>query len=133
MNKALRPNSLRNHSHVTVVRDRDSDALTMYTEDNQSFELGNYWDAAADAIPYLTRATGDSDFAEGLVTTAWNFGAALGDIKLTTVVSLDLADPEEMHRVILQRQFADFYAEFFEERPAIEDGVHIDSIAERGD
>lgn len=133
MNKAVRPISLRSHSHVTVMRDRDSDSLTMYTEDNQSFDLGSYWDAETDALPYLTRAIGSRDVADGLVTTAWNFGAALGDIRLATVVSLDMVDPEETHREILRRQFADMYAEFFDERPSIEDGVHIDAIAERGD
>lgn len=133
MNVARRPNSLRSHSHVTVVRDRDDDALTMYTEDNQSFALGSYWDAESDAIPYLLSALGSRDMADGLVTTAWNFGAALGDIRLHTVVSLDLVNPEETHRAILKQQFADFYEDFFGDRPSIEDGVHIDTIAERGD
>ena len=133
MNAARRPNSLRSHSHVTVVRDRDDDTLTMYTEDNQSFELGSYWDADTNAIPYLTGATGSREFADGLVTTAWNFGAALGDIQLNTVVSLDLVNPEETHRALLKQQFADFYEDFFGNRPSLEDGVHIDTIAERGD
>lgn len=132
MSKVVRPNSLRNHSHVTVLRDRASDGLTLYTEDNQSYVLGSYWDAESDAIPYLTRAIGNSDVAEGLVTTAWNFGASLGDIRSAAVVSLDLVDPEEAHREILQRLFTDMYAEFFGERPSISDGVHIDTIAERG-
>lgn len=132
MNKALRPNSLRNHSHVTMLRDRADDSLTMYTEDGQSFEMGSYWDAHNDAIPYLTRALGDPAMAEGLVTTAFNFGASLGDITLQTVVSIDMVDPEEMHRAILQKQFSHFYADFFDERPA-DEAVHIDSITDRGE
>jgi hypothetical protein len=132
MNKARRPNSLRNHSFVTLLRDRADDSLTMYTEDGQSFEMGSYWEAHNDAIPYLTRALGNPEMSEGLVTTAYNFGVSLGDITLQTVVSVDMTDPEETYRSILQMQFGHLFNDFFDERPA-DEAVHIDSITDRGE
>lgn len=104
------PQRLDEHDFLVLVCARDTKDLTLVLPDQQSFDLGSYWNAEERAIPYLHGALNmgrqGRSLAESAVSTAMNFGAAYIDMDRRLVSSVLPHDPQRDEAKALEKMFA---------------------------
>lgn len=98
-----RPARLDDNEYVVVTCDRATKDLSLVTPDQQSHALGNFWDATEDAVPYLGAALGggatNRRLADEVVSSAWNFGAAVLHVPTSLVSRVDQIDQGTLEKL----------------------------------
>lgn len=104
------PARLDEHEYVVVTCSRDTKELTVVTPDQESHDLGSFWDSSERAVPYLAAAFGGGSagrtLAEQAVTTAFNFGSAIVDFATRLITSVLPHDPRADEAAATKKIFA---------------------------